>query len=159
MKITNKDVCMVVGGAVIGAAVCGVTVVYKFISSETFGPAISKAAADKIYDSVVKKTNYRPYKRPDRVSYKSYYSSPRECGNDIVFEMRADAEDAVKQMYECVETYGQATVADLYEIAEREFDFELADHGWVDKNHFTNDAVVRVRSGWMIKLPKPMELI
>ena len=163
MKITNKDVRMFTGGAVIGAAVCGITVVYKFITSDTFGPVIKRALVDKIADSVIGKSDTVSYRRSNNVSYKSYYDIPRKSGRkidtDVIFKTRKDAEDAVDQMLECVQTYYHVTVADLYDIAELECDYKAASYGWTSESPFTHDAVKRVRNGYMIKLPQPVELV
>lgn len=178
MKITNKDVCMFTGGVVIGAAVCGVTVVYKFITSETFRPVLAKTIADKIYDSVFKNPRYvsynrskhvsygRPsqvsYGRPNQVSYKSYYDRPRksdrEFETDIIFETRKDAEEALEDLLEILKRYGQVTVHDVYAIVGLTVDYKSDMYGWTDADQFTNVSVVRVRNGWMINLPEPVEL-
>lgn len=69
MKVNKRDLGMFTGGAVIGMVIGGVGVIYKAITSDTFGPAIGKAIAGKIVDSIVDKPTYREYRKPERVSY------------------------------------------------------------------------------------------
>lgn len=166
MKFTTRDVCLVIGGVAVGTLVGGAVVIYKAITSKTIGPAISKALAEKMVDSMLEKPRYVSYnrskqvsyRRPNNVSYKSYYDRKREFDTDVIFGTRKDADEAVSDMLKILKAYGQVTVNDLYCIAGLTNDPKAEEYGWTIVEHIAKAPIGRVRNGWIIDLPKPTEL-
>lgn len=98
------------------------------------------------------------------VSYSSYYSGsktqnrPRSSGSsgryyieDIIFESRGEAEEALGQLIDIIKDYGMVSVADLYEMVGIPGAFTDHSWGWFDLG---NASVRRVRDGYMLVLPK-----
>lgn len=75
--------------------------------------------------------------------------------DEIVIESRTEAEEVIDQILEVVSRYGQATVADLYELVG--INSTHTDHrwGWVDLH---GAGVSRIRGGYLLDLPEPEPL-
>lgn len=99
-----------------------------------------------------------------RVSYVSYdkYSrdkqpdNPRRSGvnyEEIVFPTRGDAESVYDRMSELCDTFGNVSVADIYELADVPNDnYTLNKYGWTSME---GAQVVRLSGGgFTIKMPK-----
>ena len=103
----------------------------------------------------------------DKVSYAQYYSGGRYANNDsskarprfdmddIIFETRADAEALIDQINDMIDRYGVATVADLYDAADLTQPYTSNKYGWTN---FRSAEVIRIRDGYIIKLPKIVPL-
>ena len=109
-----------------------------------------------------KRSNYNvPY-----VSYRSYsdkkddrYSVSEPRGkttrfdlDDIIFETRGEAEAVRMQMNEIIDVYDAVSVADLYDMVDLTAPFTGNKYGWTN---IRNAEVVRVREGYILKLPRP----
>ena len=90
--------------------------------------------------------------------------SPRDRFDfyDIVFKSKFDAEKALSLLYEYVDTYGHATVADYYNSIPQEVlknagimssVYTDNDWGWRDLN---NIRIQPVRGGYILTLPRPI---
>ena len=156
MNFDKRDIGLVVGGGVIGAVICGATIVKKLISSETFGPFIAKALADKIVDSLDDEDIYR--RRQRHVSYSRYYDavdkSDREFDTSIIFETRENAEEALKTLHKLYKMNNCVTVYDLYALTGFHTDYMSNRYGWT-KEIDLDVEIVENRNGYMIELPKP----
>lgn len=156
MKFTKKDVCMFAGGTAIGIVIGGVTVVYKAITSETFGDPIAKALADKMVDSIVGRSDRVSYGRPKQISYRSYYYRNREFDTDILFETWDAANKVRDELLDIQDSYGLATIADLYDLADiTGYDYRAAQYGWVNLNEYVVQ-IKRLKHGYLLKMPKPV---
>lgn len=110
----------------------------------------------------------------NRTSYRNRYNdvpfdnSPRERRmtdrgrathdfSDLVFDNRGDAEEVLDALRTLVNSqYGEATVADFYELCELEANWVDRDHGWRD---LREAAVKPVRgAGYILDLPLPQKL-
>lgn len=106
----------------------------------------------------------------DYVSYRDYSSrdrdrrDSRDSGHrgrfdldDLVFGNRRDAEATLEQMDEMIERYGVATVLDLYESADLggSAPWTANKYGWTS---LRSADVIKVRDGYVIKLPKAMPI-
>lgn len=71
---------------------------------------------------------------------------------DVIIKSRAEAIEVLSTMNELVDKYGEVSVADLHQMVE--LDFEPTDEkwGWTD---LRDAEVERVRSGYLIDLPRP----
>ena len=103
--------------------------------------------------------------RSSTVSYSRYYDQKRDTDrgysgtrtatgydyNDIILETRGEAEDVLDRMRELIDTYGQVTVADLYDLVGITGNYTDNKYGWVN---IRNAEPIRVRNGYLLKLPK-----
>lgn len=110
---------------------------------------------------------YRPY-RGSYTAYNKYSSSntrhkpsvssrARKTLNfdDIILETRGDAEQVLDYLFERIDSYDVATVADLYDAVEVTSDYTDTKYGWYD----LSDAYVkRCRDGYQLILPKAEQL-
>lgn len=109
----------------------------------------------------------KPSTTASRVSYRSYYEPERKRDvysptmrngysyDDIILENRGEAEDVILRMEEIIEVYGIVSVADLYDLVGIAGNHTDNKYGWTDIH---SAQVVRVRDGYLIKLPKALPL-
>lgn len=104
----------------------------------------------------------------DKVSYRNYtsYSSKRDTRpttrsvrgydyDEVVLDSRGEAEEVLARMDELVATYGLVSVADFYDLVGITCQYTDNKYGWTN---IRNAQVMRVRDGYMIKMPKAMPL-
>lgn len=78
-----------------------------------------------------------------------------EC-DEIVFESRGKADEAIERMRDVLDAYEEVTVADLYEIARVPApDYPANGYGWRDLRGIQS---VRCRDGYVISLPPIISL-
>ena len=75
--------------------------------------------------------------------------------DEIVLETRGEAEEVLSHLVDLTIDYGQATVADLYDLVGITSDFTDQKYGWIEL-HDAN--VQRVRGGYLINLPRTRPL-
>lgn len=75
--------------------------------------------------------------------------------DDIILESRGEAEDVLERMDELIATYQLVSVADFYDLVGVSGNYTDNKYGWTD---IRNASVIRVRDGYMIKLPKALPL-
>ena len=75
----------------------------------------------------------------------------------IVFEHRNDALVALSNLKDIFDRYGVVSVADLYDQAGIKCDYTYGRFGWKDYDAIHNAKVVKVKGGYMIDLPEPVE--
>ena len=148
--------------------------VKSYVIGEVLIPAIKKAISDIVTDGIdmilygeSRKGNKRS--TADRVSYRSYYDNDRRPSrnertpmnsgyfyDDIVLSSRGEAEDVLDRMYELMDAYRLVTVADLYDLVGITTDNYMSNkYGWTTLN---NADIVRVRDGYMIKMPRAVPI-
>ncbi|HHU80006.1 MAG TPA: hypothetical protein GXZ35_01555 [Acholeplasmataceae bacterium] len=144
--------------------------VKSYILLEVLVPAIKKAISDIVTNGIdmilygeTGKTKSNT--AASKVSYRSYYDSRRDYSavrtrtgynyDDIIFDNRGEAEDVLTRMDELISTYGLVSVADLYDLVGVTGNYTDNKYGWTD---IRSASVVRVRDGYMIKLPKALPL-
>ncbi len=145
--------------------------VKSYILMDVLVPAVKKAISDIVTNGIdmllygetgVHKRNGASSK----VSYRSYYdrsnrsssSSRTRSGysyDDIILDNRGEAEEVLSRMDEIVATYGTVSVADLYDLVGITGAYTDNKYGWTD---IRSASVVRVRDGYMIKLPRALPL-
>ena len=140
--------------------------VKSYILMDVLVPAIKKAISDIVtngIDMMLYGESGRTKKRSsaDYVSYNRYYdrrdrderyvTKSRYSYDDIIFESRAEAEEVLDRMSEIIDTYGAVSVADLYDLVDVSGTYTDNNYGW-DNLH--NAEAVRVRDGYILKLPK-----
>lgn len=147
--------------------------VKSYILMDVIIPAVKKAVVDVVSDGI----NMLMYGESgaarskggttaSKISYQKYYDSRREVPRpnahtsldyeDIIFETRGDAESVLSRMDEIIAQYDFVSVGDLYDLAGQTTDnYTINRYGWTN---IRNAQVVRIRDGYIIKLPKPMPL-
>lgn len=109
------------------------------------------------------------------VNYGSYSGSKRDSGrndrrdvsrqnrarhnfDEICLDSRSEAEEVLSHLVDLVIDYGEATVADLYDLVGITGNFTDNKYGWKDLSS-ASVSVSRVRDGYIINLPrvKPLD--
>lgn len=75
--------------------------------------------------------------------------------DEIVLDQRAEAEEVIDRLFDLVNKYDQATVADLYELVGLASVHTDHKWGWED---LMGAGVSRVRGGYLLDLPEPEPL-
>lgn len=146
--------------------------VKSYILMDVIVPSIKKAIYDCITDGldmILNGGRGSKSKGPgSKVSYRSYYDSPTSSRprrdsaygsvydyDELVFANRGDAERVLATLDEIMDQYQMVKVADLYDAAGRTPSSVMFNYGWTNIN---SAAVIRVREGYMIKLPRALPL-
>jgi hypothetical protein len=146
--------------------------VSSYILYDVLIPAAKSTLSDMITTGIelllygeARGNNTRRDRTKSYVSYNSYYKGERENKsrapsrqnramhnfNDIIIESRGEAEEVLSHLVDLVEDYGQATVADLYDLVGITTNFTDHKYGWTN----VSAAGVRpVRGGYLIELPR-----
>ena len=107
------------------------------------------------------KVSYSRYydDRRDRDRSRDYRTSSIRSGFDfdeIIFETRGDAEAVLDAMYDILNQYKVVSVAELYDLASiTTHNYTCNNYGWVD---LRGSSVVRVRDGYILKLPRALAI-
>lgn len=146
--------------------------VKSFVVFDVLIPTIKKAISDIVtngVDILLFGEAGRSGKKhsSDRIQYTRYSEKPRDrdyssarvrtaCDyDDIVFNTRGEAERALSQMDDIIDAYGVVSIADLYEMADLAAPHTYQRYGW---SSLRNAEAVRVRDGYMLKLPKALPI-
>lgn len=151
--------------------------VKSYVFFDVLVPAIKKAIFDIVTNGIdmilYGESGRRDHKRStaSKVSYGSYYRSERDRDrdrrdlvrarsgldfDDILFDNRGDAEAVLTALEDVINQFDVATVGDLYDLAEISTNnYAINKYGWKD---LRTAQVVRVRDGYMIKMPKALPL-
>lgn len=107
--------------------------------------------------SAASKISYRKYYEDrDRRDYRDITRTRTGYDfDDIILENRGEAEDVLERMDELIATYQVVSVADFYDLVGVSGNYTDNKYGWTD---IRSASVVRVRDGYMIKLPKALPL-
>lgn len=144
--------------------------VKSHIFMEIIVPAMKKAIDDVVTDGIgmilygeskgrkrssnANYVSYRDYSSKDRRDDR-YTSNRTRAGynyDDIVLDSRGEAEEVLERMDELIDKYGIASVADMYDLVGITDNYTDNKYGWTT---LRSAEVVRVRDGYMIKLPRP----
>lgn len=114
-------------------------------------------------DSGRSQTSYGSYYRSidrdprekDRPRELSRTSRARHDFDEIVIEQRGEAEEVLSLLVDLTVDYGQATVADLYDLVGIASSFTDNKYGWFD---LREAGVTRVRNGYLLNLPRTQVL-
>jgi hypothetical protein len=148
--------------------------VKHYILTDVIVPAVKKAIVDVVSDgvnmlmygesgshksnSVASKVSYRNFydqKNNNRERYSSIQTRTGYSYDNIVLESRGEAEDVLTRMDELLATYGMVSVADMYDLCGVTPQYTDNNYGWTN---IRNAQIVRIRDGYVIKMPKPMPL-
>ena len=137
-------------------------------------PALKKTIVDAVTNSIemliygstghTKKTSgrssysYRPYSSlyddRDRRERRDYRSASYDF-EDPVFETRGEAEVVIDSMYDVLDRYKVVTVADFFDLVGEVGKYTDNKFGWT---RLDGISVVRVRDGYVIKLPRALAI-
>lgn len=150
-----------------------VTSVKSYILTDVVVPGIKNAIADVVSIMLFgeagriggrkgngSKVSYQRY-YDDRRDDRRDYSRPKTAGgfdcDDIVFETRADAELVLDQLESAINIYGCASILDLYDLSgiDCRNNYTTKNYGWTD---IRNAKVVRVRDGYILQLPRTVQI-
>lgn len=110
-------------------------------------------------DSGVSRVSYNNYSSNQRPDNRTRDVIPRNKSrhnfDDIRLDTRGEAEEVLSHLVDLVLDYRQATVADLHDLVGIPVEYTDNKYGWYSLN---TAEVVRVRDGWLIRLPKPVQL-
>ena len=147
--------------------------VKSYIFMDVLVPTIKKAISDIVRDGVDmilygSAGNGKRKASSDKVSYRDYYGRERDRRSDrdsrggtrfdyedLVFDTRGEAEAVREQMDDVIDHYGFVTVADMYDMADLTAPYTASKYGWTN---IRSAEPVRVRDGYILKLPKCMPI-
>lgn len=146
--------------------------VKSYVFGEVLIPAIKKAISDIVTDGIdiiLYGESRKGGKRStaDRVSYRNYYDRDRDSRpradravsgysyDDIVLDSRGEAQDVLDRMDELMSAYGLVRVADLYDLVGITGNYTDNKYGWTS---IRTAEIVRVRDGYMIKMPRAVPI-
>lgn len=150
--------------------------VKSYILMDVLVPAVKKAISDIVQDGVsmilygsANGGSKNRYGNASYVSYRSYSDRDRRDDrrndyarnrsrydfDDIILDDRGEAEEVLTRMDELIDTYGIVSVADLYDLVGISCDYTDNKYGWTN---IRNAEAIRVRDGYMLKLPKPLPI-
>lgn len=147
--------------------------VKSYILMDVLIPAVKKALYDVVTNGIDmilfgESGHSKRSSNADRVSYSRFYdrrderrheeSRPRiraYSHDEVRIPSRGEAEEILSRMDEIVATYGMVSVADYYDLAGVSCDYTDNNYGWTS---IRSASVVRVRDGYIIKLPKALPI-
>lgn len=146
--------------------------VKSYIFMDIFVPAIKKAISD-IFSNGIDMLLYgdsgksRKRTPADRVSYRSYdraydrrdYNATRPrtrySYDEIILDNRGEAQAVLDGMYEVLDMYGMVRVADFYDLVGVTGNPQDNNYGWTS---LQSADIIRVRDGFVIKLPRALPI-
>jgi len=101
-------------------------------------------------------TNYSDRDRDyyNRRNYNAYRPSGYDY-DDIVLDTAGEAQDVLFSMEEMIESYGVVSVGDFYDLVDYQGNYTDNKYGWTD---LRGAKVIRVRDGYVIKLPRALPI-
>lgn len=155
--------------------------VKSYVFMDVLVPAIKKAISDIVTDGIDmilyggNGKRSKSSSNASKVSYRNYYDRRDDSGgaygghsyrspanarssysyDDITLERRGEAEDVLARMNELIDTYGVVSVADLYDLVGITGSYTDNKYGWTN---ISNAEAVRVRDGYLLKLPKALPI-
>lgn len=148
-----------------------VTSVKSYILMDVVVPGIKNAIADVVSIMLFGEAGRIGGKKGNgsKVSYQRYYDDrrddrrdyarPRSAGfdcDDIIFELRGDAELVLDQLEAAIDQYGVASVLDLYDLSGVTCpSYTAKNYGWTD---IRSARVARTRNGYVLQLPKTVQI-
>ena len=151
------------------------TNVKSYIVADVLVPAAKKLISDIVKDGIeiilyggVNHNKRSSGFRADYVSYNRYSDRKYEdrrlddsksryeySYDDVILETRGEAEEVLDAMDNIIEEYGMVSVMDLYDLVGITGQYTDNNYGW---KNIRNSEPVRMRDGYMLKLPKAIPL-
>lgn len=149
--------------------------VKSYVFGEVLIPAIKKAISDIVTDGIDiilygESRRGKGRSTADRISYRSYYDDRGTRASrtidrrdtvggysydDVILETMGEAKDVLARMDELIDAYQIVRVADLYDLVGITGRYTDNNYGWTN---IRNATIVRVRDGYMIKMPRAIPI-
>ena len=142
--------------------------VKSYILMDVLIPAAKKAISDIVSNgidmilyggkgSLSSKVSYRNYydRKDDYCPYNNPLTRAAYDTEDIILQTRGEAEEVLARMDELISCYGVVSVADLYDLIGKTCSYTSNKYGWTN---IRNAEAIRVRDGYMLKLPKALPI-
>lgn len=142
--------------------------VKSYIILDVLIPAVKKAVWDIITNGadmiLYGGKGGGKHKSGTKISYRNYYDEPKDTRqrigtrfdyDDLIFCSREECESVREQMIDLIDTYNFVTVADMYDMAGLSAPYTSNKYGWTN---IRTAETVRVRDGYILKLPKAMPI-
>ncbi len=149
--------------------------VKSYIIMDVLVPAIKKAIADIVTNGIdmilYGETGHsKRSSSSSKISYRSYYDRRDDDRrydrdrslvkqgydyDDVIIETRGEADAVISRMDEIIDMYGRVSVADLYDLVGITGNYTDNNYGWTN---LASAEPIRVRDGYIIKLPKAMPI-
>ena len=114
----------------------------------------AKSYANTVLDNVIDKFR----NSLSRINYNTAPNKKRtKIDTEIVFEHRNNALVALSNLEDIFDRYGVVSVGELYAEAGIKCDYTYSRFGWKNRDDIYNAKVVKVKNGYMIDLPEPVE--
>lgn len=145
--------------------------VKSYILMDVLVPAIKKAVSDIVTNGIdmilyggsgrtnrntnVSRVSYTNYSDRNTSTRSSESYRTRYSYDDIVLESRVEAEEVLSRMDEIINMYGVVSVSDLNDLVGKPGSYTDNKYGWTN---IRNAEAVRVRDGYLLKLPKALPI-
>lgn len=150
--------------------------VKSYVITDVLIPSVKRAISEMVtngIDMILYGSTGGRSKRSsaDRVSYRNYYDRRDDdryrdrdrdrvrtsaySFDDIVLDSRGEAEEVLARMDELIDQYGIVSVADLYDLVGITGNYTDNKYGWTN---IRNAEPIRVRDGYMLRLPKALPI-
>lgn len=150
--------------------------VKSYVITDVLIPSVKRAISEMVtngIDMILYGSTGGRSKRSsaDRVSYRNYYDRRDDdryrdrdrdrvrtsaySFDDIVLDSRGEAEEVLARMDELIDQYGIVSVADLYDLVGVTGNYTDNKYGWTNIH---NAEPIRVRDGYMLRLPKALPI-
>ena len=152
--------------------------VWGFVMMDVLVPAAKDMVADTVTQAIerslygeVQSRGRRSRGGGSRQDYSRMYDEPRGRGrdrdrdrairrpvhdfDDIILATRAEAIEVIDRLFDLVNKYDEATVADLYGLVGLSAQYTDEKWGWDDMR---GADVRRIRNGYLLDLPRPIQL-
>lgn len=147
--------------------------VKSYVLSDVLIPAVKKLISDIVTDGIdmilyggtgrskkssgASKISYRNYydRKDDRYTNTEPRTRTGYNYDDVTLDSRGEAEEVLARMDELIETYGVVSVADLYDLVGITGNYTDNKYGWTN---IRNAEPIRVRDGYLLKLPKALPI-
>jgi hypothetical protein len=143
-------------------------------AKDTIADAVSQAIERMLFGEVrssSRRTGARPGGGSGYTSYNRFSNTPanrreeprgmsrqaraKHDFDEIILATRHEAEEVIDRLFDLVARYDQATVSDLYDLLGLSAQYTDEKWGWSD---IRGIGIVRVRSGYLLDIPKPEPL-
>lgn len=150
--------------------------VKSYVITDVLIPSVKRAISEMVtngIDMILYGSTGGRSKRSsaDRVSYRNYYDrcdddryrdrdrdrvrTSAYSFDDIVLDSRDEAKEVLARMNELIDQYGIVSVADLYDLVGITGNYTDNKYGWTN---IRNAEPIRVRDGYMLRLPKALPI-
>lgn len=123
-----------------------------------FGDSRRRRGSTTPYSGPTGYINYNRYSAPHQMGPEralSRQARARHNFDEIVLDLRSEAEEVIDRLLDLVSQYGAASVADLYELVGLTAAHTDNKWGWTDLH---GAGVSRIRGGYLLDLPEPLPL-